>query len=246
MTLDPIMPLVEQTISTLFEENFGKLPDTVRVSANEKCLIIRLEGFLGDTVKTMISENSYGALSSTRELIVGYMLSRLGDTLQTEFDLSAAHFYYDWHDEDLSCIISVILREDEHYALDDHYAEKEKIHDQIRELTARVEKVPHKLHSFWVENDYLVVIRRGLLIDLEKALLEDGHEEALRRAKRKVEKYQLAENARVSDIIGRKLEGVYLDWAFEADSSMLVYAFESAKSASESAAEDSVSADLPD
>lgn len=245
MTLEPIMPLVQQTISTLFEENFGKLPASIRVSANDKCLIIRLEGFLGDTVKTMISENSYGALSSTRELIVGYMLSQLGDTLQNEFDLPAAHFYYDWDDKNLSCIISVILREDEHYALDDHYAEKQEIHDEIRLLTARVEKAPQKLHSFWVDGDLLVVIRRGLLIELEKALLEDGHQDALRRAKRKVEKKQLTQNSRVSAIIGRKLEGVYLDWAFEADSSMLVYAFEPEIEVSEFDTGDSSSADRP-
>lgn len=246
MTLDSITPLVQQTIYTLFEENFGKLPDKVRVSANEKCLIIRLEGFLGDTVKAMISENSYGALSSTRELIVGYMLSQLGDTLQTEFDLSAAHFYYDWHDEDLSCIISVILREDEHYALDDTYTNKEEIHAEIAKRTAQVEKTPQKLHSFWVDRDFLVVIRSGLLIDLEIALLEDGNQDALRRAKRKVEKRELARNARISSIIGRKLDGVYLDWVFEADSSMLVYAFEPATGANDAVtgdADSTVSAD---
>ncbi|OWR29601.1 hypothetical protein CDO73_15575 [Saccharibacillus sp. O23] len=240
------MPLVEQTISALFQQNFGKLPDNVRVSANEKCLIIRLEGFMGDTVKTMISENSYGALSSTRELIVGYMLAQLGDLLQTEFELSAARFYYDWHDEDLSCIISVILREDEHYALDDTYTHKEEIHDEVAKLTAQVEKIPQKLHSFWVDRDFLVVVRRGLLIDLELALLEDGHQEALRRAKRKVEKRQLAQKSRVSAIVGRKLKGVYLDWAFEADSSMLVYAFESAEENAEASSGASDSAALSD
>lgn len=226
MTFENTTARVRQTISTLFETNFGKSPNAIHVSANEKCLIIHIKGFLGDIVQSMIAENSYGALSSTRELIVGYMLSQLDADLSSELNLSVAHFYYDWNDEDLSCIISIVLMEDEHYALDDPYPGKEAVHREIAEITHIVHKAPENLHSFWVDHDFLVVIRRGLLTELEKALLEEGHEASLRSAKRKVEKRYFSEKTRLAELTGREPTGVYLDWAFELDCSMLVYSFD--------------------
>ncbi|MEJ8304341.1 Na-translocating system protein MpsC family protein [Saccharibacillus sacchari] len=224
MTLKKLTHSIQQTVFSLFENNFGKVPEAVTVSANERCLIIRIEGFLGSIIETMIAENSYGALGSTRELIVGYMLSQLRADLSSEQNLSVSHFYYDWNDEDLSCIISVVLDEEEHYASDHPYPGKEDIHREVSEITENVQKVPAQLNSFWVD-DFLVIIRRGLLIELEKALLEDGQEAALRSAKRKVEKKYFADSNRFVDLLGRKPVGVYLDWAFDLDSSMLVYAF---------------------
>ncbi|MCQ4086049.1 Na-translocating system protein MpsC family protein [Saccharibacillus sp. JS10] len=231
MTIKPMTHSIQQTVFSLFEKNFGKRPEAVRVSANEKCLIIRIEGFLGNIVETMITEQSYGALNSTRELIVGYMLNQLDEDLSNELNLSVAHFYYDWNDEDLSCIISVILQADEHYELDDPYVGKKEIHDQVAQITSRVQKKPENIHSFWVDQDFLVIIRRGLMSELEKALLEDEHESALRIAKRKVEKKYFTDQIDLTQWVGRKPIGVYVDWAFELDCSMLVYAFDQEKPA---------------
>lgn len=227
MTIEKITHSIQQTVFSLFETNFGKRPEAVRVSANEKCLIIRIEGFLGSIMETMIAEKSHGALNSTRELIVGYMLSQLDEDLSSELNLDVAHFYYDWNDSDLSCIISVVLRENEHYALDDPYPGKEEVHQKVVDITQKVQKVPEKIHSFWVDGDFLVVVRGGLLIELETALLEDGHESALRIAKRKVEKRYFAQKMNLAEIVGRQPTGVYLDWAFDLDRSMIVYSFDS-------------------
>ncbi|MDO3409328.1 Na-translocating system protein MpsC family protein [Saccharibacillus sp. CPCC 101409] len=226
MPLESLRPRIQQKVEELFANNFDKSPESIRVASTEKCLLIRVEGFLNSTVQSLIEERAHGALSSTRELIVGYMLSEFREYLKSDMGLSIAHFYYDWSDEDLSCLITVVMSESVYQEKDDIYSGKEQVHKKVGQITHTVEKFPDAVHSFWIGEDFLVIVRNGLLIELEQALIENGHADALRVAKRKVEKTHFIKEAHFDKILGRNMQGIYLDWTFELDRSVMVCAFE--------------------
>ncbi|GEM_PF-5608224 len=107
------------------------------------------------------------------------------------------------------------------------YPDQSKIHRIVASLTYDVQRFPEKIYSFWIEPGLLVIIRDGTLIQVEKALIEDGHSEALRMSKRRVEKAKFLEESPFNDAVKRRLKGVYLDWMFPHDRSILIYMFDS-------------------
>ncbi|OWA36856.1 hypothetical protein B9G55_01910 [Saccharibacillus sp. O16] len=210
----------------LFAEHFGISPARVSVRLNDSCVMICAERFLQPIVESLIHEGSHGALQSTRELMVGYLLPELCRYVRDDCELPIGAHAYDWNDEDLSCLIFMLLEEPACLRENQVYPEQPRIHRQIASLTYDVQRFPDKIYSFWMEPALLVVIRDGTMVQVEKALIEDGHSEALRMSKRRVEKTKFFEESPFNAVTKRHLRGVYLDWMFPQDRSILVYVFD--------------------
>lgn len=210
----------------LFAEHFGISPARVNVRLNESCIIISAERFLQPIVESLIHEASHGALQSTRELMVGYLLPELCRYISDDCGIPLGAHAYDWNDEDLSCLIFMLLEEPEFLRENHPYPGQAKIHRHIAALTYDVQRFPDKIYSFWLDAELLVIIRDGTLSPVENALIEDGHSEALRMSKRRVEKAKFREEFPFGDPIKSSIRGVYLDWMFPNDRSALVYVFD--------------------
>ncbi|MDO3409329.1 hypothetical protein QWJ34_06110 [Saccharibacillus sp. CPCC 101409] len=209
----------------LFAEHFGISPARVNVMLDGSCLVICAERFLQPIVESMIHEESHGALQSTRELMTGYLIPELCRYVCQDCGLSVDLRFYDWNDEDLSCMIFMMLSEPLYLRENVPYPGQSKVHRHVAAITYEAQKFPDKIYSYWLEERLLIIIREGTLIEVEKALVKDGHTEALRMSKRKVEKPKFASDKPFSEETGRSLDAVYLDWAFHHDLSVLVYVF---------------------
>ncbi|OWR29602.1 hypothetical protein CDO73_15580 [Saccharibacillus sp. O23] len=210
----------------LFAEHFGISPARVNVRLNDSCVIICAERFLQPIVESLIHEASHGALQSTRELMVGYLLPELCRYVRDDCGIPLGAHAYDWNDDDLSCLIFMLVEEPEFLRENRPYAGQDKIHRSIAALTYDVQRFPDKIYSFWLDSQLLVVIRDGTLIQVEKALIEDGHSEVLRMSKRRVEKSKFREEFPFDENVKRSIRGIYLDWMFPHDRSVLVYVFD--------------------
>lgn len=211
----------------LFAEHFGISPARVSVTLNDSCVMICAERFLQPIVESLIHEGSHGALQSTRELMVGYLMPELCRYVRDDCGIPVGPHAYDWNDDDLSCLIFMLLEEPACLRENAPYPDQSKIHRIVASLTYDVQRFPEKIYSFWIEPGLLVIIRDGTLIQVEKTLIEDGHSEALRMSKRRVEKAKFLEESPFNDAVKKRLKGVYLDWMFPHDRSILVYMFDS-------------------
>lgn len=214
---------------SLFAEHFGISPARVNVTLDDSCIVICAERFLQPLVESMILEESHGALQSMRELMVGYLMPELCRYVQDDCGLKIETKGYDWNDEDLSCLIFMLLAEPAFLRENVPYPDQNKIHRHIAALTYDVQRFPEKIYSFWLEQRMLILIRDGTMTEVERALIEDGHCEVLRMSKRKVEKKRFCEEPPFGGTANRSLKGVYLDWVFPHDRSVLVYVFGSAQ-----------------
>ncbi|NGZ73954.1 Na-translocating system protein MpsC family protein [Saccharibacillus alkalitolerans] len=209
----------------LFAEHFGISPARVHVTLDDSCVIICAERFLQPVVESLIHEESHGALQSTRELMVGYLLPELCRYVRDDCQIPVEAHAYDWNDDDLSCMIFMMLSEPAFLRENLSYPGQNKIHRHVASLTYDVQRFPEKIYSFWLEQRLLVIIRDGTMIEVEHALIEDGHCEVLRRSKRRVEKAKFCEEPPLGGTAARDLKGVYLDWFFPRDRSVLLYVF---------------------
>lgn len=210
----------------LFAEHFGISPARVSVTANDSCIIICAERFLQPIVESMIHEASQGALQSTRELMVGYLMPELCRYIHSDCGLPVDMHGYDWNDDDLSCMIFMMLSEPACLRENEPYEGQNKVHRHIATLTYDLQRFPEKIYSFWMDRRLLIIVRDGTLTEVEKALIEDEHCEVLRVSKRRVEKKKFCDDPPFGGIANRSVKGVYIDWIFPHDRSVLVYVFD--------------------
>lgn len=221
-----VSDMIRYKTLALFAEHFGISPARVNVRLNDSCVIVCAERFLQPVVESLIQEGAQGALQSTRELMVGYLLPELCRYVHDDCNVPVGPHAYDWNDEDLSCLIFMLLEEPACLRENVPYPEQPKIHRGIAALTYDVQRFPDKIYSFWLDAELLVVIRDGTLIKVEQALIEDGHGEALRMSKRRVEKTKFYDESPFDEPVKRNIRGIYLDWMFPRDRSILVYVFD--------------------
>lgn len=214
---------------SLFAEHFGISPARVSVTVNDSCVVICAERFLQPIVESMIHEASQGALQSTRELMVGYLMPELCRYIFNDCGLPVETHAYDWNDDDLSCLIFMMFSEPACLRENEPYPEQNKVHRNIATLTYDLQRFPEKIYSFWMECTMLVIVRDGTLTEVEKALIEDEHCEVLRISKRRVEKKKFCEEPPFGGIANRSVKGIYIDWIFPHDRSILVYVFDKAR-----------------
>ncbi|MNI71655.1 hypothetical protein D3C73_1275380 [compost metagenome] len=91
-------------------------------------------------------------------------------------------------------------------------------------MSSKVQKLPNLTSSWWINPRMLIIRREGILIPLEKELLELGYENTLRTTKRKMEKRYL-EMTTVASLLGKELSDIYVDWDFNKDTSVIAYTF---------------------
>ncbi|MEH7128397.1 Na-translocating system protein MpsC family protein, partial [Neobacillus drentensis] len=76
--------------------------------------------------------------------------------------------------------------------------------------------------SYLLNERTLVVIRNGILVPIEKELIRLGNFEALRLAKRNLEKRLLHNSGNFESILQTKVNDIFVDWDFYRDKSVIV------------------------
>lgn len=208
----------------LLRDRFGKGPESIYVSVNKECITLHLRNFIGPVEQFLLNQKEEQVFRYTRELMMQSLLPEMTEYLEREMDIKLDDLYYDWGLHNASGIIVGLF--DDHRHSSEAYKGREEIHNQIKRVTSIVQKQPEAVFSWWVNPKTLVVVREGLLILLEKEMINLGYDEILRTTKRKLEKRYFEEEAMISAAIGRELTDLYVDWNFERDKSVIVCLFQ--------------------
>lgn len=207
----------------LLRDRFGKGPESIHVSANKQCVMLHLRNFIGPVEQFLLNQKEEQVFRYTRELMMQSLLPELEAYLEQEMDMKIDDLYYDWGLHDASGIIVGLLAN--HSRSSETYNGRDEVHNQIKRVTSIVQKKPERVYSWWVNPKTLIVVREGLLILLEKEMIQLGYDEVLRTTKRKLEKRYFEEEASISTAVGRKLSEIYVDWDFDRNKSVIVCIF---------------------
>ena len=208
----------------LLRDRFGKGPESVYVSMDERCITLHIRNFIGPVEKFLLSKQEEQALRYTRELLMKSLLPEISSYLRDELGIEVIEMYYDWGLHNATGIIVGLFQTSLQNALS--YKGQASVHDQISILTSKVQKVPERMDSWWVNPRTLIVIRYGILIMLERELINLGFEEVLKTTKRKLEKRMLEKDIDMNNFVGKQPADVYVDWDFDKDKSVAVFTFD--------------------
>ncbi|GGD77131.1 Na-translocating system protein MpsC family protein [Paenibacillus nasutitermitis] len=208
----------------LLRDRFGKGPESIHISYDSRSITMHMRNFIGPVEKLLLTQQKEEAFRDTRKLVMDSLIPDLNEFIKTTIRKEVEEFYYDWDLEHHSGILVGLFYHDVSEE-DDVYEGKEAIHERVGHTTQICEKIPDRIHSYWTNSRTLVIIRYGLLIKIEKQMLDLGYEGTLRISKRVLEKHHFAHDVDMKQILGRTVEGLFLDWKFEKDKSVLVYIF---------------------
>ncbi|MBV7506028.1 DUF2294 domain-containing protein [Bacillus sp. sid0103] len=213
-------------IGRTLRENFGKGPESVFVSYNHSVMTVYLRNFISPSESVLLGQQQETMVQTTRDLLMQTLIPEFKAYIKILTDMDVSEFYYDWGLHNKSgifvCIGSTSSESDPQYEKQYHYPGQDSLHQEINRISLQAEKAPEDVVSYLLNERTLVVVRNGILVPIEKELIRLGNFEALRLAKRNLEKRLLHGSGNFESILQTKVNDIFVDWDFNRDKSVIV------------------------
>lgn len=208
-------------VGRLLREQFGKGPETVFSTVSDTLVTIYFTGFLSPLEKSLMQKDRSLYVQKTRDLLMETLIEEINVFIHKYADLNVNKFYYDWNLEKESGMFVAIG--DGTMAMST-YPNQEKVEKGIMSLTEKAEKQPEVVHSHLINERTLLIIREGLLINIEKELNRLGFQETLKLAKRNLERRLIEERKKEFEKhTGAQIVDYFVDWDFDHDKSAILF-----------------------
>jgi len=215
-------------ISNLLRQHFGKGPTSVYVTIKRPYITIHFRGFVSPMEKILLDQDEWKRVLETRDFMFNALKPEILSELLNFTQLKFTELYADWNlVYKTGMFIGVIGDEDSSNAYDwPVSSHQERFHGLIEQVNEEAERKPDRIETFWLSNRTLLVKRSGILVGIERALIEDGYMEILKLTKRPLEQ-QLLKDAPLSKALGREIIETFMDWNFEQDLGYIVFVLKS-------------------
>lgn len=212
----------------LLRDSFGKGPEAAYVTIGESHVLISLKGFMSPIEQQLLEDQGKEAVHVLRESMMKKIVPEVRKYAEELTGGSLNEFFYDWDMESRTGILVGLQPEAYQQsqkaseALQQKYRHREKIEQTIRDITESAERQPDHVASVRADKRTILVMRTGILVSIEKQLIEMGYERTLRIAKRELEKGMFHKQDLFADILGVPVRDIFVDWDFDNDKSMVV------------------------
>lgn len=209
-------------IGRTLRENFGKGPESVFVSYNQSILTVYLRNFLTPSENVLLAQDQEAIVQSTRDMLMQTLIPEFKAYIKILTGMEIKEFYYDWGLHNKSGVFIGISTSAPGKIINDSYEGKEQLHKEIKRISSQAQKEPEEVESYLLNQRTLVVLRKGILVSIERELIRLGSSETLRIAKRNLEKRLLHNSNHFESILNTKVNDIFVDWDFGLDKSAIV------------------------
>ncbi|MCA0985459.1 DUF2294 domain-containing protein [Halobacillus yeomjeoni] len=210
-------------IGKLFRDNFGKGPSSVFVSLEEPYVTIYMKDFLAPIERVLVGQKKEDKVEETRDLLMSELIPDIKATFRAAAGIELADLYYDWSLSNRTGVMIGVLASDN--TIDEEtkaYSKREELHEEVDRVSLQAEKSPEEITSYLLNERTLLVERIGILVAIEKEMIRLGFKEHLKISKRHLEK-RLLSLASFEQILGKRVEDIFVDWDFAKDRSYILF-----------------------
>ncbi len=209
-------------IGRTLREYFGKGPESVFVSNYQSSVTVYLRNFITPSESVLLTQGQEAMVLRTRDMLMKTLIPEFKAYIKILTGMEISEFYYDWGIDNKSGIFVCFGSSNEtNHLNDENYEGKENIHSEIKRISIQVEKEPEEIHSIQLNPRTLVVIRKEILVPIERELIRLGNSETLKLAKRNLEKRLLHNSNQFETILKTKVNDIFVDWDFNLDKSAI-------------------------
>ncbi|WP_243735219.1 DUF2294 domain-containing protein [Paenibacillus turpanensis] len=214
---------ISSYISKLLRRNFGRGPDACYASVGNQFLVVYVRGFLSPMEDILVKKDPL-TVSVARKSIIGSALNELKGVIHLTLDVEVLEFYHDWNfPNNTGMIVALLDRKLEPFepVTDGPIPDFSMLEEEVARLSALVQKVPDQMEIVPIHSRLYIVVREGILIPIEKALIHRGFEQELLFVKDDLEKTYFHRDGRFQQYFGRDVLDIFFTWNLARDKSYI-------------------------
>ncbi|RFU65079.1 DUF2294 domain-containing protein [Peribacillus glennii] len=211
-------------IGRLLREYFGKGPGAVFAMVADPYITIYIKDFLTPMEhKFLKQDQNFTYVQKNRDMLMETLIPEITAYIRMNIGVDVKEFYYDWNLHTLSGMFVAVCSSD-YSNLQNSYLNQELVHEEIVKVSEEAEKVPGEVISYLLNPRTLLIIRKKILVSIEKELISLGNQEILTIAKRKLEKRLLEHHKENFEMyLHARIENAFVAWDFDLDKSGIVF-----------------------
>jgi uncharacterized protein YbcI len=217
---------ISSLTSKLLRKNFGRGPETCYAYAKGRFLVFYIRGFLSPMEATLLENGNSDTIEISRNMIMKTVQNQLKGILELEFSQDIESFYHDWNYPQNTGMITVQFEgeiiEEVGLKLSDPVDLKPLI-EEVERLSILVQKRPEKIEAYFISPKIYLIKRDGILVQIEKALIEKGYEQTLIVTKDELEKSYLHRDGSFEEIFSNPVADIFVDWDLSKDRSITCF-----------------------
>ncbi len=229
MMIQEELKKISSYVSKLLRQKFGRGPEACFASAGSRFLVITIRGFLSPMEEVLLQHNKEDSVDTTRSIIVSSMLPELKGVISVSLGVEVDRFYHDWNYSNNAGVVIAVFGKELPFARTVDLPplrtamDVEAFREEVNRISGYVQKVPEGVDIHAITPKLVVVLRVGILIPIEKALLGRGFDRELRIAKDRLEKEHFQQSPVFARLLGGPLENVFVDWNFLNDEGIVCF-----------------------
>lgn len=212
---------ISSYISKLLRRKFGRGPQSCQTTLNRNHLVAYIRGFVSPMEDVLIKQGQNQYVDKARNFIINHLLEELKGVVQVYLEVNVEEYYQDWNFPNNSGTLIFVLEKEITQTAFEVNIDPQKLELEIARLSKLVEKVPDEIHVYPISSSIYLVERKGILIQIEKALISKGFQEELRYTKDDLEKEYFHHDDRFDGIFHKPVKDIFIDWNFKEDKSMM-------------------------
>jgi uncharacterized protein YbcI len=213
---------INSYMGRLLREKFGRGPGNVFCSVSDSLIAIYITGFLTPIEKSLMEHQKIDYIQRTRDLLMENLKGEIQSQFEAYIKKEVKEIYYDWNlDGQTGMVLALISGLDSN---ENNYKHSKKVNGVIDQVSIEAEKSPDVIYTVKIDDRKLIVVRKGILVSIERELINLGYEETLRIAKRNQEKRLIGEHiSTLESYLNRGVADYFIDWDFDGDKSYILF-----------------------
>ena len=214
---------ISSYIGRVLRETFGRGPAHVICTISSPFLVVHLSNFLSPMEKSLLA-NQEGAVyvQKNRDLLMETIIKDITSYIEAALATKVDEFFYDWNLQTSTGMFIITLLKAETNIIE--YRNRKKVEQEIAKVTKFAQKEPEETYSMLLNKRQLLLVRKGIMVPIEKELLKFGFTEQLTIAKRELEKRLIKERINnFEEYLNTKIIDKFTFWNFEKDTSYIIF-----------------------
>lgn len=223
MDLQEKLKYISSYTSKLLRNKFGRGPESCFAVTAYHFLVLQIRGFISPMEEVLLQENQRIQVDHARDVVIKSILAELKGVFQVTLETEVNTFFHDWNFPNNT---GVIIAELENTLMPMKKSEEINfplLESEVARISHLVEKKPEETTSFQISPKVFIVKREGILVPIEKALIEEGFKRELHIAKDDLEKKYLHRYGKFDQVFQRAVTDIFVDWNFKNDNSLICF-----------------------
>ncbi|RFB13438.1 DUF2294 family protein [Bacillus sp. HNG] len=223
MNLQEKLKYISSYTSKLLRNKFGRGPESCSAVTADRFLVLHIRGFVSPMEEVLLQENQVIQVDHARDVVIKSILAELKGVFQVTLETEVKTFSHDWNFPNNTGVIIAELVDSLLPMEKNSEVNYSLLEMEVARISQLVEKTPDYIFSFQISPKIFIVKREGILVPIEKALIEAGFKNELHFTKDELEKSYFHRYGKFDQLFHRPVTDIFIDWNFKNDNSLICF-----------------------